>query len=106
MTTTEQKISDLREKLMPLMAEMERLQKQNAEEKSREFIRVNNIKREDVELPDGEGKPWFGDCWAFGDWLKSNSNRRFAAWNDRIYFASDLIAKRMPETPATIHELP
>ncbi len=103
---TEQKIDELRAKITPLMAELEQLQRQNAVEKSREFIRVNNITRDDVEHNEGEGKPFFQVCWAFGDWLKANSKKRFAVWNDRIYFTSDLIAHRMPDTLANIHELP
>ncbi len=75
---------------------------------SLEFIRANNITRNDVEMSSpGDGKPWFGDIWKFGKWLKTNSKKRFCEWNGGIYFTAEIIAERMSEiAPGRVEDLP
>lgn len=63
--------------------------------KSLAWIDANGVKLEDVELSDGDGKPWFGDINTFAEWLKANSKKRFCEWNTGVFFTSDIIAGRM-----------
>lgn len=74
---------------------------------SQEFIRVNRITKDDVEPPEGDGKPWFGHISEFIQWMKEKScHKRFASWNGQIYFTSDLFAGKMPATPALMEDVP
>lgn len=104
MSTSEQ-IADLERKIQPLIAKLEKLRTQKRNEDSIEFIRVNGITADDVELSSGDGKPWFFEIRGFIEWLRVNSKKRFAEWNTRLYFSSDLLAGRMPETPAYIEHV-
>ena len=84
-------------KLEPLMAQMIRLNREQAELESLDFIAVNSIRKQDVELSSGDDKPWFGTAWEFGKWLASNSKKVWAEWNGRIYHTTDLVNRRMPD---------
>lgn len=92
--------------ITPLVKNLERLRKEHGSALAKEFIAANNITRSDVELSEGEGKPWFGTVWKFAEWLSNHSTKNYADWNGVIYRQSDLKAGRMPEMPATINDLP
>lgn len=72
---------------------------------SREFIRVNKIKREDVQRSDDPGMPWWGHIAGFAKWLALNSNKKWACWNGTIYCSHDLIHGRFESTPAYYQDL-
>lgn len=101
----DEEISAVRMRLGPLMRDLENLLERRRLAASLEFIRVNQIRREDVEMVEGEGKPYFGQLGFFVSWLKRNSNKRWAEWNGRIYHTSDFLAGMMPETPGRICDL-
>ncbi len=104
---TQEQIQELEQRIAPLVQQLETLRRLKAKEDSAEYIRVNKITKEAVQLSSGDDETWFGMVPDFSEWLKSTGcTKRFAEWNERIYFTADLIAGRMPESPATIHELP
>lgn len=86
--------------------ELDELKRQLKAYEAATFISANKIRREDVELSDGDDKPYFGNITGFIQWLKLNSTKNYAEWNTVIYRQSDLKAGRMPEDMvATIHDL-
>ena len=97
-------LTSLEAQLKLLMARRGVLRRQLA---SKAFIAANGITKADVELSSGDDKPWFGMVSEFVKWLKTqSSHKRFAEWNETIYFTTDLLAGKMPEDmPATIREL-
>lgn len=107
------RLTELKREIMRLSAQIkpltERLTVLGAERRdleSRIFITVNNIKKDDVELSSGEGKPWFGTYVEFGKWLKINSTKPWAEWNGGIYSTSDVILGRMPyDSPGCVSNL-
>jgi hypothetical protein len=71
-----------------------------------EFVSVNRIKISDVEMSDGDGKPFFGEISHFVKWLNIHSKKNWAEWNTVIYRQSDLKAGRMPpDMPAIVRDL-
>lgn len=62
-----------------------------AELESKEFIKENGIKRSDVEMFTGPGKPYFGVSKEFVNWLEANSSKQWVEWNGRIISRSDFI---------------
>ena len=99
-------IKDAEAEIAPLVRNLESLRKSHRSALAQEFIADNGITRADVELSDGEGKPFFYHINTFIDWLKNHSTKNYAEWNTTIYRQSDLKAGRMPEMPATINDLP
>lgn len=98
-------IAETEAAIKPLDKKLERLLREKRDLQARAFIAANNIRRADVEMSGGNGKPWFGTVWAFAEWLRTNSTKNWAEWNTTIYRTSDLIAGRMPEMPATTNDL-
>lgn len=100
-------LARIESQVKPLLATMDALRRQRRELASKAFITANGITKADVELSSGDGKPWFGMVQEFVKWLKTqSSHKRFAEWNETIYFTTDLLAGRMPlDMPATIREL-
>lgn len=101
----QEEINQIQAQMRPLMQRLDQLNHQLRKEKSAEWIRVNNVRLSDVELSSGDDKPWFGMVSEFANWLKDNSTKRYAEWNDRIYHTSDLVAGRLPDMPATIDDI-
>lgn len=83
------------------------LHKERDDYYSRKFVSANNITSADVWNPDSESE-WFGIIWNYAQWIKQQpESRRFVAWNGRLYFTSDIVAGKMPETPGlAAHILP
>ena len=100
-------IKTLEENARIAMAALSAARNKRREYLAQRFILANNITLNKVELSQGEEKPWFGMVGEFSEWLRENSNKRFAEWNERIYFTADLVAGRFPqdEMPATIKDL-
>lgn len=70
-----------------------------------DFIRVNGVTLDDIELSDGDDNEMFWTVWQFADWLKDNSTKRFAEWNGQIYWQSDLKEGRWVHTEVYIDDL-
>lgn len=104
MLTVEGEIFRLTSEIAELIKKREPLQREFQTLQSRQFIGVNNIKKEDVESPDGHGEH-FWTVWQFADWLKSHNHKPWAVWNGRVYRSSDLKEGRMPESPALESDL-
>lgn len=104
----QKEIETVRSRIEPLSAELTSLLKQKRHARSVEFITANKIVEDDVELSDGEGKPWFGNVWAFANWMKlTQSSKRWAEWNGIIYYASDLLNGKFPnDMPGMVSDLP
>ena len=102
----ELEIQQIAEQMKPLIARTDVLNRERRRLKSVAFIEANNVRREDVEMSSGDGKPWFGTAWQFGEWLKANSDKRFCEWNETIYLTAELAEGRMDsEASGTISEL-
>lgn len=108
-------LDQIREERLKIAAELEPLQRrvrelQSIEDdlRSRNFIEVNKVTRDQLQLSKGDGVPWFGYFKAFGDWLAAtNSTKRFCEWNGRIYFTSEVIAGRMEyDAPGRADDVP
>jgi hypothetical protein len=102
----DKELDAVKAQLQPLLARRESLNRERRKLASLEFIRVNGIAEADVEMSSGN-KPWFHEVDKFVKWMKSQPTlKRFAEWNETIYFTSDLLSGNMPDMPATIRELP
>jgi hypothetical protein len=99
MLEVEAEVNRLSLEISSLIKKREPLQNQLRELQSRHYIETLGIKKGDCETPNGHGE-WFGTVWSFAEWLKSHSEKPWAIWNGRIYRSSDLMAGRMPESPA------
>ena len=104
-TEIEKEIADLQKQLRDPLARLNFLSKELSDAKSHEYIKANNIKRDDVQFSSGNDMPWFGDVWTFATWCRSNSEKNWAEWNHRIYRMSDLLEGRRPESPARVEHL-
>lgn len=70
--------------------------------KARKFIEDENVTLDQIHIVDG----WYGDIWAWADHLRRLTGRkRFAEWCGGIYFTSDLLNGKMPQTPVRIEDL-
>ena len=99
-------LADIADKMKPLAARAEVLNRERRRLQSIAFIEANGVRKDDVEMSSGNGKPWFGTVWEFATWLKTNSTKRFCEWNESIYFTAEIVRGRMDqEAPATIREL-
>lgn len=102
----ESRESELVEKVKPILKELEDTRRQLSEEKSREFIRVNQITLADVQPCDGDGLPYFGMVSTFATWLRrTECPKRFAVWNGQLHFVSDLLSGRFTNTGALIEHV-
>lgn len=101
----QREIADTHGMITPLTSKLERLNLELADALSRQYIAVNKITRDNVEMSSGEGKPWFGTAWSFGDWMRKNSKKFWAEWNGIIYPAYDLMNGRMDDMPGRVEHL-
>ena len=98
-------VAVIKKQLVPLIKEGNLLERELEDALSREFIEANNINKDDVQMSSGKGIPWLNTVYHFGEWLKTNSKKRWAEWNGRIYRTDDLIAGRMPDTNGLVEHL-
>ena len=83
---------------------MERMLKKN---RSQNFIEANDISFSDVEMSSGDDKPYFGSARKFGFWLRNNKcSKRFAEWNGRLHYTSELIVGIYKPTPGRVEYIP
>ena len=73
-TDLKQQISEIDERLGSLQNQRRNLSTRLDKINSEEFIRVNHIKKSDVQRCDGAKIPWIGDIYKFGAWIKENSD--------------------------------
>lgn len=99
---------EIAKKMKPLAERSSFLTRERRILASKQFIAENKITRDDVQMSSGEGMPYMGFIGVFIDWLRAQpKKKRFAEWNHRIYFTSDLLSGLMPDgMPGTIDELP
>jgi hypothetical protein len=70
------------------------------------FIKANKVTKNDVQLSSGEGVPWFGNIFAFSEWLRGlHSIKRFCEWNGSIYFSSDMLNGRLTKTGVRVEDV-
>lgn len=104
----EAEIAGLEVQIGPLANRLQKLGAELRDCKSKQFISVNGITRDEVEMSSGDGKPYFGSVWGFTDWMRRKPNKkRWAEWNGRIYHTSDLLNGVMPDDmPGLVDDLP
>lgn len=94
-----QELQEIRGKIRPLMERQSQVLREIDRLESQQWIEANGVTREQVQTPDDTGE-WFGVLDKFVDWLKKQENpKRFAEWNGRLYFTSELIAGRWERDP-------
>jgi hypothetical protein len=92
--------------IRPLVEKLERLKRERCDLESVSFIAANKIRKDEVEMSSGAGKPWFGTVHEFGRWMVARAIQKpWAEWNGRIYHASDLMNGRMPDMPGCTSDL-
>lgn len=92
--------------IRPLAEKLERLNRERRDLESVSFIAANKIRKDEVEMSSGDGKPWFGTVYEFGRWIRTHAiSKPWAEWNGRIYHASDLMNGRMPDMPGCTSDL-
>lgn len=104
----DKELAEIELKTKPLIERQFALSRKRAELASKQFIAANKITKADVEMSSGEGKPWFVTVREFSVWLKKLPTlKRFAEWNERIYFTTDILQGHLPDDDmsATISEL-
>lgn len=102
----QKEIAETQKAIDSLTGRLEKLQHERRQIRGRAFVAVNGIRRADLEMSDGPGKPFFGHVRAFAEWLRENSDKTWAEWNTIIYNAGDLKVGRMPpDMPATLDDL-
>ena len=105
-------IAALEAEIQPLENQLQKLKRKKQEVDSRDFIAANRITLDDVEMSNGDTKPWFGTVWEFGNWLAGkkwlagDSAKVWLEWNGRIYRVTDIANGRMPDTPGEVAHLP
>lgn len=94
--------------IWPLAKRKREIESQIDTERSRLWIEANGVKKDDIELSSGDNKPWVGSIPKFVEWMKKQpKTKRFAEWNGRVYFTSDLIENRMPfEMSGILEDIP
>lgn len=96
--TLEEIDNEMREigaKIKPLQARADELRRLRGQMLSVEFVRNHRITADQVELSEGEGKPYWGHIQPFSRWLAKNSKCRWAEWNGFLYERAELVAGRM-----------
>lgn len=93
--------------MTPLREKLEVLTAERGELKSRAFIAENGIKKSDVEMSEGDGKPNFNTMHEFCDWVRSQPgpSKQWMEWNGNIYRRDDLMVGNMPQTGMRVKHL-
>ncbi len=78
------------QELSPLEVKREILRAELRKLESLVFIKSNNIQKADIELSNGEDRPWFKDIYEFAQWLKGHKKKPWCEWNGRIYRTAEL----------------
>ena len=91
----EKEIEDLENKLKPLLELKHKRVRQLNTEKSKMFIKLHGITKDDVQICDEEGMPYFGTIHVFGEWLSKNSKKQWCSWNGVLYKTQEIIEGRM-----------
>lgn len=80
------RIRDLNEQIAVLVKERERLKNLLDEDKSKDWLRENNVRREHVQMSSGDGIPYHGVVNQMLKWMKENNiSKPYFEWNGRIY---------------------
>lgn len=96
----ETRLAAIERELQPLLVLQRRIKQELNTIKSREFIRINGITADDVEMSEGEDKPFFGEISVFAKWLRENSTKKWAEWNTSIHLTQDLLNGKWSNTGA------
>jgi hypothetical protein len=60
--------------------------------KSLQWIRANEVTRDNIQFSSGVGIPFFMMFADFAYWMRNNNNdKRFCEWNQAIYFRAEVI---------------
>lgn len=104
----ENEIAMIDEKLKPLQERRAALERELRRLRSVEFIRVNKVTRDQIEMSSGDGKPYFGHFQSFGKWLdKTDCQKRFCEWNGEIHSTSEAKQGRFyTHNPGRVEDVP
>lgn len=98
------RIQELDLQIKELQKEKAELEQADEAYRSREFIRVNNIKRRDVQCAKD---PWFWTLNEFVAWQRSRlpDVKLYSEWNGWIYNTLDLANGKFEHTPARYDDI-
>ena len=103
----DRELAELAGKVRPITARMADLWRDRRRLCAAEFIRANNVTRDQIEMSSGDDRPWFGRATEFGRWMREQgTSKRFCEWNGRVYFSADVMAGRLPDAPAAVSDVP
>lgn len=104
----EEKIYKQDEKLRGLQGKLYHMRNKVTRLKSLEFIQENKLTKSIVQYDRSPGVPYFGNAYAFSDWLlKMGISEPWCVWGEIIYRTEDIKNKRMDRpTPARYSDLP
>jgi hypothetical protein len=103
------RIDEINREIGRLCSERDGLSEQRRKRMAADFIAEHRVTRADVELSDGDDRPWFGHVGAFGKWLSSRpraDQKRFCEWNGVLNWTSDIIAGRLSQMRVHLSDLP
>lgn len=103
--TLDQEIKQLEDEYISIGTRLESKRREKRAIESKRFIEANSITWDDVETTDVPDH-YFNHISSFSEWLSTNSKKRFAEWNGRIYFRSDLVDGMMRDTGGFTDDLP
>lgn len=105
-TEFEEALQTLKDKQSVLLHETRGVEREIRRMKSKNFIAANAVSKIDVELSNGDDRPWFGDVFVFTDWLKGRKPlKRFVEWRGRLCFTSELIEGKFKPTDGYVEDL-
>lgn len=85
-------------------AKIGKIERQLDDYRSREFIRVNHITKDDVFVPEA----WCGTFWQLSKHILNNRGIkccRFCEWNGRLHYTSDVAVGKFAPTHAKIGDV-
>lgn len=74
--------------------------------KAQDYIKEHNITADDIEMSEGDNKPYFRVVRQFIEWVKEcNSSKRYMEWNTQIHLTSDMLAGRFTSLDIRVADL-
>ena len=91
-----QRINEMEEKIHPLQQAKNLLQQELEHAQSLNFIEVNRITLDDVQMSNEKGMPYHFNINDFAAWLRYHRGNKFwAEWNGTIFSIDEIISGKM-----------
>lgn len=102
----QEELNEVKQQLETLTRRKRQLETLIDETKSRQFIALTGMTKDQVQLSSGPGVPWHGNVSTFAAWVATQHPRkRWCEWNTQIHHTDELCAGRFSPTPARLQDL-